>query len=120
MPLKTSSRLGLPSAVRGIGPAGGRAGATLGAPPPRPPPPPRPCARAGVETTATPARSTAIDSTTEARFCITLLTLLLDIEVSRKRVMNAEVVEHRRALVVEQADLFLALQHHADRPRARK
>src|SRR5687767_4023308 len=100
-PFQTPLRSGLPSAVRGIGPAG--AGG----------PPPRPWAEMGIDITTTTTTSAAIVS--RRRPCVLMVLLRRGLprlgapagfEVSRPRVGNAHLVQHVRALIVEDANVF--------------
>src|ERR1043166_2369200 len=112
-PFHVPVRSGCPSGRRGIGPALVAAVPSVLSTPARPPGRPScPARRAGVA--ANIISDVAIDTRRRARI------LFLLVAVSRPRVVDAQIVEHRRALVVEQADVFLPLQRHPNRPRARE
>src|SRR5258705_13073124 len=118
-PLNVPVRSGWPSGRRGIGPAGPLDG------PPSPSTPARPPGRPswpliGTGIAASMTTEAAIDNRTRVRVLMVQSSSVVDVEVSRPRVVNTQLVEHRGALVIENADVFLALKGHSNRPRPRK
>src|SRR5919204_2930907 len=111
-PFHVPVKSGCPSARRGIGPALVAAAPSVLSTPASPPGRPS-CPATGADAAANIA-SVAMDNTKRVRI------LFLLVEVSGPRVVDAQVIEHRRAFVVKQADVFLALERHANRPRPRK
>src|SRR5690242_8500668 len=112
-PFHVPVRSGCPSGRRGIGPALVAAAPSVLSTPASPPGRPSwPVTGAGVTTHIT--NDVAIDNRRRVRI------LFLLVEVSRPRVVDAEIVQHRRALVVKQADVFLPLQRHPNRPGTRE
>src|SRR5688572_16997560 len=99
-PFQTPLRSGLPSEVRGMGPAG------AGGPPPRPWP------EIGIEVTTTTTTSAVIVSRGRPGVLMVLLRrgspglgAPEGFEVSRPRVGNTHLVQHVRALIVEESNV---------------
>src|SRR6266550_3218739 len=117
-PLNVPVRSGWPSGRRGMGPAGAAVEALTPSTPARPPG--RPSWPAiGTDVAASTMTDAAIDNRRRVRV-VMLWSSSVDVEISRPRVMNAQLVEHCGALIIQNPDIFLTLDGHPDRPRPRK